>query len=72
MKKKPHVKLVREGEFVAEVPVELIEDETGWSPYLSLPDARKLDTVRAALHRKDLATARKNARVYRLKEVTSG
>src|SRR4051812_18270750 len=37
------IKLIHEGKYAAEVPVELIEDEAGWSPYLSLDDARKLD-----------------------------
>ncbi len=72
MSKKQHVKLVREGDYVAEVPVVLIEDDTGWSPYLSMDDAKKLDAVRAALRRKDLAGARAMARVYHLEEVTSG
>jgi competence protein ComEC len=36
------VKLIHEGRYAAEVPVELIEDETGWSPYLSVSDALKL------------------------------
>ena len=35
------VKLVREGKYAAEVPVDLIEDSTGWSPYLSIEDAMK-------------------------------
>ena len=37
------VKLIHKGKYVAEVPVELIENEGGWSPYLSLEDAKKLD-----------------------------
>ena len=37
------VKLIHKGKYVAEVPVELIEDEGGWSPYLSLEDAKKLE-----------------------------
>jgi len=72
MRKKRGFKLMREGEFIAEVPVDLIEDETGWSPYLSLADARKLDAVREAPHSRNLAGARKLARVCRLKEVTFG
>jgi hypothetical protein len=48
---------VREGQFLAEVEVELINDETGWAPYLSLKDAQKLDDVRDALRRDDLARA---------------
>ena len=42
------VKLVREGRYIAEVMVELIEDDTGWSPYLSIENARKLDDARMA------------------------
>ena len=66
MKTKPRVKLVHEGDFVAEVPVELIETSDEWSPYLSIEDARKLDEVREALRRGDLKTAAKLGRVFRL------
>jgi hypothetical protein len=54
------VKLIHKGKYVAEVPVELIEDEGGWSPYLSLEDAKKLEAVRLALHKGDVATAAKH------------
>ena len=37
------VELIHEGRYAAEIPVELIEDDTGWSPYLSLEDAKKID-----------------------------
>jgi hypothetical protein len=60
-------RLVREGDFAAEVAVELVEAEGGWSPYLSLHDAYKLDDVREALRAGDISRARKLAdRVYRL------
>ena len=49
MSRRSVTRLVREGEFVAEVAVELIDTEAGWTPYLSLEDAYKLDDVRAAL-----------------------
>jgi hypothetical protein len=39
MKKKRHTKLIHEGQYVAEVDVELIETDEGWSPYLSVEDA---------------------------------
>ena len=42
-------KLIHEGEFAAEVEVELTFSDEGWSPYLSLEDAVKLDEVRLAL-----------------------
>lgn len=66
MRKRHHTKLVHEGEYVAEVEVELIYVEEGWSPYLSLNDAQKLDDVREALQRGDLKTASQHARVYSL------
>lgn len=64
-------KLVREGDFVAEVDVHLLEAEGGWTPYLSLDDAYKLDDVREALRAGDLKRASRLAsRVYRLTPVT--
>ena len=66
-----HRKLVHEGDFAAEVEVELIETEEGWSPYLSLEDAEKLDTVREALRRRDIGAASRLARVYRLTPVSA-
>ena len=69
MKTKPKTKLVHEGDFVAEVPVELIETEDGWSPYLSVEDARKLDEVREALRCGDLKSAARLGRIFRLTPV---
>jgi hypothetical protein len=60
------IKLIHEGKYAAEVPIELIEDDTAWSPYLSPDDVRKLDTVRLALKRGDVAEAAKYGRVYEL------
>jgi hypothetical protein len=60
------VKLVHEGEYVAEVEVSLIRAETDWSPYLSLDDAYKLDDVREALRRGDIKAAARLAKVYTL------
>lgn len=45
MKRKLATKYIREGEYVAEVEVELVDDESAWTPYLSVEDARKLDDV---------------------------
>ena len=66
MKTKRQRKLVHEGQYIAEVEVELIESDDAWAPYLSLEEARKLDDVRSALRRGDLASASKLGRVYRL------
>jgi hypothetical protein len=62
--------LVREGDLVAEVEVQLLEGEGGWAPYLSLDDAYKLDDVREALRSGDIRRAAQlAARVYRLTPV---
>lgn len=59
--------LIREGEYLAEVEVELIENQDDpWAPYLSHADACKLDNVRRALMKNDLATASSLASVYRV------
>jgi hypothetical protein len=68
---KKRTKLIHEGKYAAEVPVELIEDDTAWSPYLSPEDVRKLDTVRLALRRGDIAEAAKFARVFELTPVAA-
>jgi FAD synthase len=70
MSTKSTTRLVREGEFVAEVPVTLVESEGGWTPYLSVEDAYKLDDVRQALRAGDVKRAsRLSERVYRLTPV---
>ena len=57
-------RLIREGDYLAEVWVELLEVEGEWSPYLSVEDAYKLDDVRAALREGNLAAAAKLGKVY--------
>ena len=49
--------------------IDLIDSDEGWSPYLSLEDAQKLDDVRDALRRNDLRAAGQNARIYTLTPV---
>ena len=63
MKTRHRTKLVREGQYVAEVDVELIESDEGWSPYLSLEDAEKLDSVREALRQGEIEKASQIARL---------
>ena len=71
MSKRKRTKLIHEGRYMAEVDVDLIEDESGWSPYLSTADAMKLDDVREALRRGDLAAASSVARVFELRPVAA-
>ena len=70
MTTRKRTKIVREGKYVAEADVELLEDETGWSPYLSLDDAYKLDDVREALRRGDITAASRSSRVFSLTPVS--
>jgi hypothetical protein len=65
------VELIHEGRYAAEVPVELIEDDTGWSPYLSSEDVKKLDAVRLALRGGDVAEAARHGRVFELKPISA-
>lgn len=69
MKTRHRTKRIYEGQYVAEVDVDLIEADDGWSPYLSLDDAYKLDDVRDALRRGDIKRATQLARVYVLTPV---
>lgn len=69
MNKRRSKKIVREGQYVAEVDIELIDTEEGWSPYLSLEDAYKLDDIRGALRRGDIKAVARVAGVYTLTPV---
>jgi len=70
MNKRSHTKLIHEGTYAAEVAIAWLEDDTGWSPYFSVADAQKLDTVREALRRGDLKRASQLARVFTLTPLT--
>ena len=70
MRTRKRTKLVHEGKYVAEVDVDLIESDEGWSPYLSVEDAYRLDDVREALRRGDIEAASRVARIFKLTPVT--
>jgi hypothetical protein len=59
-------RLVREGEYAAEVDVQIMYDEGGWAPYLTVEEAFKLDDVREALRSGDLDRAAGMGRVFHL------
>ncbi len=69
MNQRKKSKHVHEGSYVAEVEVVLLEDDTGWSPYLSIEDAYKLDDVRQALRQRDFRSAAKYGRIYEMRPV---
>jgi hypothetical protein len=54
---------------VAEVNVDMIDTDEGWSPVISLDDAQKLYDVREALRRGDIKSASRSARVFVLTAV---
>jgi len=63
MNPRKHTKLVHAGKYAAEVVIEIIDSEDGWSPYISRDDALKLDRVREALLAGDLAAASQYGKV---------
>lgn len=70
MSRRSTTKLIREGEFVAEVEVDLVETEGDWAPYMALEDAYRLDDLRDALRAGDVERASRLAdRIYRLTPV---
>lgn len=71
MSNRKHSKFIREGPYVAEVDVKLMDSPDAWAPHLSLEEARKLDEVRLALRRGDVKSAAKLGRIYRLTPITS-
>lgn len=64
MTKQVRTKLIQEGDYLAEVEVELIETDDHCSPYVSAEDAYKLDDVRETLRRGDVTLAARHARIF--------
>lgn len=64
-------KLIHEGKYAAQVPIELHYSDDSWSPTMSADDVRKLDVVRLALRRGDVTEAAKHGRVFELTPVTA-
>jgi hypothetical protein len=69
--KRKATELIHEGKYAAEVVIELHYSEESWSPTMSLDDASKLETVRLALRRCDIAEAAKYGRVFELTPVAA-
>lgn len=62
---------IHEGKYAAEVAIELEYSNESWSPTMSADDARKLDTVRLALRRGDIAEAARYGRIFELTPVAA-
>jgi hypothetical protein len=65
------IKLIHERGYAAEVEIELHYTDESWSPTMSADDARKLEAVRLALKRGDIAEAAKYGRVFELTPVAA-
>ena len=63
--------IIHEGRYAAEVEIELHYSDESWSPTMSGGDALKLEAVRVALRRGDIAEAAKHGRVFELKPVAA-
>ncbi len=63
--------LIHEDKYAAEVMIQLAHSDDSWSPTMSLEDARKLEAVRLALRRGDIAEAAKHGRVFELTPVAA-
>jgi len=63
--------MIHEGKYAAEVEIELHYTNESWSPTMSGDDARKLEAVRLALRRGDIAQAAKHGRVFELTPVAA-
>lgn len=61
--------LVQEGRFAARVAYEETYDESPFGPTVRKEDAEKLDRVRLALRRGDIAAAKREAEVFELTPV---
>jgi hypothetical protein len=68
---KKTIELIHEGGYAAEVEIELHYTDERWPPTMSMDEARKLETVRLALQRGDLAEAAKYGRVFELTPVAA-
>ena len=69
MQKQTITKLIHVDGYAAEVEVEQLRDDKGWSPYLPIEEALKLDRVREALRQGDLSAAVQLATVYKLSPI---
>lgn len=50
-----YTEIIHEGRYAADVEIELHDSDESWSPTMSADDAKKLDAVRSALRRDDIA-----------------
>jgi hypothetical protein len=64
-------KFIHDDRCRAGIQIELIEDDTAWTPYLSPAEVHKLEAARDALRRGNSAEAAKYERVFELTPVAT-
>ncbi|NEO87923.1 MAG: hypothetical protein F6J87_27245 [Spirulina sp. SIO3F2] len=69
MNTKTQTKVIRQGDYVAEIQITLTYADHDWAPYLDLAEAQKLDRLRQALQNQDLQTAAQLGHIYHLTPV---
>ena len=69
LNKRKQTKFLHEGNYVAQVEIELVDSSTGWFPSMSLDTAYILDDIRLALRQGDIQTAAKYATVFEMKKI---
>ena len=65
------IQYIHSGKFAAAVDVDRIDDDGAWGPYLSVEDALKVERVRLALDRGDIAAASREARVFEMLPISA-
>ena len=71
MSNRKKIKYVHEGQYVAEIEVNVIDSDDSWSPYLTTEDAYKLDDAREALRQGNLEAASQYGKVFELRPIAS-
>ena len=61
--------IIHEGQFAADLEIDLHYSDESWSPTMSLADAKKLEAVRLALRRGDIVEAAKHGVVFEMTAV---
>ena len=72
MPAKSRTRLIRVGDLLAEVDVDLLYEVEAWAPHLSLQDMRKIERVRKALESGDLNSVAGDARLFDLSRREAG
>lgn len=64
-------KHIHEGKYAADVHITFHYDGSDWDPTIDAADMEKLERVRLALRRGDIAAAAKEAKVYELLPISA-